>query len=442
MIVALLTTLAMAATPAEQALEAGMAHQKAGNADEAIQAYRSCLEADAAMVRCHWELGWSQWTKADWPGVVASWSRVQELDPAWPELDKWLPMAKTHLDNANAARAALEAAPDSVGGMPAGKTLRLRAVGDVMLGTDFPAGYMPPDDGARLLDAVSGWLRDADVTFGNLEGPLCDGGETRKCGSSGNCYAFRTPTRYGAYLEASGFDLMSTANNHSGDFGELCRRQTEAALDRHGIAWSGPPGSVATVERAGVRIGMVAFHTSPACNYINDHDNAAELVKLAKAKHDVVVVSFHGGAEGTKALHVPDEMELFYGEKRGHLRKFVRAVIGAGADVVFGHGPHVPRGMEVIDGHLAIYSLGNFATYGRFNLSGHLATSMVLEVELDHEGKLVRGKILPVKQVGEGVPEQDLTDKTAIGLLRQLSEADFPGTAPVIAADGTFAPKP
>ena len=419
-----------------------MTFQKAGRSTEALAAYNRCIDLEPDAVRCHWEIGWSRWTQSDWAGVVESWTTVQRLDPAYPELEKWLPIAKTHLEGAQAAKKALDEAPDSVeGAIPEGKTIRIRAVGDIMLGTDFPAGYMPPNDGVGMLDDVAAWLRDADVTFGNLEGPLCDGGKTTKCGSGGNCYAFRSPTRYGAYLDAVGFDLMSTANNHSGDFGETCRRQTESTLDSLGIAWSGPPGSVATYVHDGLRIGMVAFHTSAACNYINDHANAAKLVKLAKTKHDIVIVSFHGGAEGSKAIHVPDEMEIFYGEKRGHLRRFTRAVIGAGADVVFGHGPHVPRGMEVIDGHLAIYSLGNFATYGRFNLSGHLATGLVLEVELDHEGKLVKGKILPTKQVGEGVPKRDTEKNTAIGLLRQLSQEDFPTTSPVIAADGSFVPR-
>ena len=95
--------------------------------------------------------------------------------------------------------------------------------------------------------------------------------------------------------------------------------------------------------------------------------------------------------------------------------------------------------MEVIDGHLAAYSLGNFATYGRFNLSGHLSTSLVLEVTLDHQGKLVSGQILPVRLEGEGVPMRD-AENTAIDLIRSLSSEDFGERAPQIGKDGTFAP--
>ncbi|MCA9573118.1 MAG: CapA family protein, partial [Myxococcales bacterium] len=301
---------------------------------------------------------------------------------------------------------------------------------------------LPPDDGATLLAAVTPLLQDADLTFVNLEGPLCDGGTTRKCRPDSEvCYAFRTPTRYGRHLQAAGVDLASTANNHAGDFGQTCREQTEATLDALGIAWSGPPGTIGTATAGPFRVALVAFHTSRSSNYVNDHAQAAELVAAAQATHDLVVVSFHGGAEGSGALHVPDEMELFHEEERGHLRAFARAVVAAGADVVIGHGPHVPRGMEIVDGHLVAYSLGNFATYGRFNLSGHLGTSLVLEVVLDDAGRLVQGRILPVRQRGRGVPEPD-EEGRAIALVRSLSQEDFPTTAPVIAADGSFVPRP
>jgi tetratricopeptide (TPR) repeat protein len=433
--------VALAIEPAEIALAEGRLAQQAGRTVDAMALYQRCLELDPAAAACHWELGWSHYVGADWAAVVEQWTAVQRLDPNYPELDRWLPQAQAHLGSLTQLRDAARSAPDAVRvPVPAGKTLRLRAVGDLMLGTDFPEGFLPPDDGAHLLDPARDTLLDADVTFGNLEGPLCDSGVTTKCKEGGNCYAFRSPTRYGAWFANAGFDLLSTANNHSGDFDEGCRRETEATLDRLGIAWSGPPGTIASVERGGFQIAMVAFHTSAACNDVNQHERAAELVSLAAASHDLVVVSFHGGAEGSKALHVPDEMELFYGERRGHLRAFARVVIRAGADLVLGHGPHVPRGMEVIDGRLVAYSLGNFSTYGRFNLSGHLGTSLVLEVVLATDGALVQGRILPFKQVGDGFLEVDPAG-TAIDLIRSLSDEDFPTTAPVIAKDGSFAPR-
>lgn len=318
--------------------------------------------------------------------------------------------------------------------------LRLRAVGDVMLGTDFPEGLLPPEDGAQMLADVRDWLEDADVTFANLEGPLCDGGETRKCKKpSSVCYAFRTPTRYGAYLAAAGIDLASTANNHSGDFGEECRRQTEQTLDRLGIKWSGPPGSVATLEVKGKRLAMIAFHTSAATNDVNDHGTAVKLVREARKTHDLVVVSFHGGAEGAKATRVPEGRELFLGENRGDLRRFGRAVIDAGAAIVIGHGPHVARGLELYKGRLIAYSLGNFATYGKFNLTGALGRGLVLEAVLAEDGRFVGGKILPSFQEGKGVPKKDASG-AVIPLIRELTAADFPQTGVRISEAGDLSP--
>jgi poly-gamma-glutamate capsule biosynthesis protein CapA/YwtB (metallophosphatase superfamily) len=310
---------------------------------------------------------------------------------------------------------------------PAEPFLRLRAVGDVMLGTSVPEGHLPPEDGATLLDAVKPLLQDADLTFANFEGPLCDTGSTTKCRKGGNCYAFRTPTRYGAYVEAAGIDLGSTANNHSGDFGEVCRRETEATLGKHKVAWSGAPGSIGTTTFKGKKVALVAFHTSAACNDVNDLPGAKKLVAKAKAEADLVIVSFHGGAEGTKATRVKDGMEKYLGERRGDLKAFAHGVVDAGADLVLGHGPHVLRGMELYKERLIAYSLGNFATYGRFDLSGPLGVTVVLEASLAEDGRFVGGKLFPVKQEGRGIPKPDESGKGA-RMVKELTQQDFPKT--------------
>ncbi|MBN2800717.1 MAG: CapA family protein [Deltaproteobacteria bacterium] len=436
-----LVALSLAAPPAEE-LAAGMAAQRAGDIASAKAHYAACLAQEPASVPCHWELGWSLWSEGDWGGVVQQWEQVKALDPAHPQVDRHLPQARGHLDSLALIQRAAAGAPDTVRvPLPAGKTLRIRAAGDVMMGTDFPhpTDYLPPNDGADLLAGVIPLLRDADMTFVNLEGPLCDTGTTDKCAPGQNCYAFRTPTRYGDYLVAAGVDVVSTANNHAEDFGQRCRLETEAALDARGIAYSGRPGTVASLDVDGVKVGVIGFHSSASGHNLNDLDTAAALVRAVAASNDLVLVSFHGGAEGSKATHVPQGGEVFYGERRGDLRAFAQVVVEAGADLVVGHGPHVPRGMELIDGHLVAYSLGNFATYGRFSLGGHLSTSLVLEVVLDRDGRLVQGKILPVRLEGKGVPVPD-PEGVAIDLIRSLTEEDFPGRGPVIAKDGSLGP--
>ncbi|MCA9569333.1 MAG: CapA family protein, partial [Myxococcales bacterium] len=277
---ALLASFAFAG-PAEDALHAkGMEAQKAGRTEDALAAYSECLRAQPEHVGCNWEIGWSYWTLGRWEDVVRHWETVARVAPDHPEVRKHLPTAKGHLASLAAIRKSADGAPDTVRApVAAGKTVRIRAVGDIMMGTDFPAGFLPPEGGATVLAGVSDALADADITFGNLEGPLCDSGTTNKCGPGQNCYAFRTPTSYGKWLKGAGFDLLSTANNHAEDFGESCRLETEAALDRLGIAYSGRPGTLATVEHDGVKVGMIGFHSSRTGHYLNDHATAAALVR-------------------------------------------------------------------------------------------------------------------------------------------------------------------
>lgn len=320
----------------------------------------------------------------------------------------------------------------------------ITAVGDIMLGSTFPnETRMPPNDGADLLKEVTPILSAADVAFGNLEGPMLEGGVSAKCPpKSTRCFAFRVPTRYGKHLKAAGFDVMSVANNHAGDFGDYGRQSTRQVLDGLGIKHAGSDRAqfaMGIVEAKGKKIAFIGFAHNSISPNVNELDIARQLVEQAVKKADLVVVSFHGGAEGTNAQHVPNNTEIFFGEARGNLRLFARTVIDAGADLVLGHGPHVMRGMEIYKDRLISYSLGNFATYGWFQLAGETALSEILEIKIAPDGKFLSGKIYPVKQEGRGGPLLDLA-KTAIPLIRNLSTADFPSSAPKIADDGTFKP--
>jgi hypothetical protein len=88
--------------------------------------------------------------------------------------------------------------------------ISIASVGDMMLGTDFPENHLPDDDGVSFLAAVTPALSSADLTFGNLEGVLVDGGEpAKKCSNPSACYLFRSPTRYAEYYRAAGFDVYS-----------------------------------------------------------------------------------------------------------------------------------------------------------------------------------------------------------------------------------------
>ncbi len=313
-----------------------------------------------------------------------------------------------------------------------------------MLGsTSINDTFLPPNDGADILKEVTPILSKADMTFGNLEGPMLEGGSTSKCPPlSKRCFAFRVPTRYGKYLKDAGFDVMSVANNHAGDFGDYGRASTRKTLDELGIKYAGSDNeqfSTAYLEVKGRKVAVIGFAHNRIVPNVNDLENAKRLVTEAKKRADLVVVSFHGGAEGTDQQHVPNRTEIFAGEARGNLPLFAHTVIDAGADLVLGHGPHVMRGLEIYNGHLICYSLGNFATYGMFTLRAETALTEILEVTIGPDGKFISGKIIPGKQEGKGGPQLD-PSKAAIGLVRKLSVADFGANAPNIADDGTVTP--
>ena len=186
------------------------------------------------------------------------------------------------------------------------------------------------------------------MTFGNLEGVLQDGGEpVKQCKDKRICFLFRTPARYAAYFKLAGFDVLSLANNHARDFGEDGRSSSMAALDAEGIHHSGREGTVASFIANGRRIAMVAFAPNVGSNSLNDPQIGLPLVADLAAKHDIVIVSFHGGAEGNGAEVLPFAREIFAGEDRGNVVEFAHSMIDAGADIVLGHGPHVVRPMEI-----------------------------------------------------------------------------------------------
>ena len=314
-----------------------------------------------------------------------------------------------------------------------------------MLGSPFPnASRMPPSDGKFLLKAVTPIFQAADIAFGNLEGPLADGGISPKCGKGRpRCFAFRMPTRYAQYLKTAGFDVMSVANNHALDFGDSGRRTTRQTLDRLGIKHTGSDRtrfSTAYLTVNGKKIAFIGFAHNGVSLNVNNLGAARRAVQQADRRADIVVVSFHGGAEGAKAQRTPRKTEMFFGVKRGNLPLFAKTVVDAGADLVLGHGPHVLRGMEIYKNRLIAYSLGNFATYGWFRIDGPTAETLVLEVKIDSEGKFRSGQIHPFVLRGRGILVPDKT-KSAISTIRRLSNLDFPASAPKIGNDGTIAIK-
>jgi len=320
------------------------------------------------------------------------------------------------------------------------QTLTITAVGDIMMGTTYPEPLLPPHDGQGIFDAVRSSFQGADILFGNLEGPLLDEGESTKCKKPGKtCYAFKTPVRYVAYLKDAGFSALNIANNHASDFG---REGIESTISTLGAAEIQPVGGpkVATYTIKNRRIAVVGFFyfEGPYAYAMQNKIEAAKIVRSLKETNDLVIVSFHGGAEGSTAQHVTGAIEAFLGEDRGNVAAFAHSVIDAGADLVIGSGPHVLRALEVYQGKLIAYSLGNFLAYERFNLDGPNGVSAVLLVHLDTvSGDFLDGQLVPVKLGTQGIPVPDSSRK-AVTLIRNLTKQDIKEPGLIIADDGAL----
>jgi poly-gamma-glutamate capsule biosynthesis protein CapA/YwtB (metallophosphatase superfamily) len=297
------------------------------------------------------------------------------------------------------------------------------------------AGHYPPDPG-QYLDHVHGQMQ-ANIEFGNLEGALSNGSQS-KCGkNSTNCVAFVEPTSYATYLDDNGFTVLNSANNHSLDAGWGGLTETTSALHAAHIAQTGLNGQMAIVTSNGVKVAFIGFAPYPGItNSLLDYATAASLIQQAKKKADFVVVYMHAGAEGTNAMHVTGGYEYFDGENRGNPETFAHMAVNAGADLVIASGPHVLRGMEFYRGHLIAYSLGDFAGYGNFGLGGVLSDSAILKVTMAADGTLISARVYPVRLEGLGQPYPDPTG-TSLRLISTLSKQDFGASAAVIRADGT-----
>ena len=320
------------------------------------------------------------------------------------------------------------------------QTLRIKAVGDIMLGSVTPRPILPEGNGEIFARNIATYLDSADVTFGNLEGVfITDGVDPQKCSEAsrkaGRCYEFGMPDKLAPALAAMHFSIMSMDNNHNSDYGNAGVAHTKKVLDEQGIAYAAKKAPV-ILEVKGKKVGIAAFGHSSISYRVSDLATAKKVITDLNAKCDLVIVSFHGGAEGLDAQHVKDETETYYGENRGNLVQFSRTVIDAGADLVIGHGPHVLRGIDVYKDRLVIYSLGNFLTHGNVNIRDVRGNSAIMDIEIDLEtGALVEGTIIPTKQIRPGIAVYDNSNK-AVELIRNLSSDDFPESTLSISADG------
>jgi poly-gamma-glutamate synthesis protein (capsule biosynthesis protein) len=259
------------------------------------------------------------------------------------------------------------------------------AVGDCTLGSD---SLIETAEGSfqRKIDEVGGdlaypfsgvasVLEGDDLTIANLEGTL-----TNEKVRHGKPLAFRGKPEYAGMLVMGGVDVVTTANNHSHDFGFPGYEETLSSLDAAGVGHFGNGG----VDRRTIG-GVEIVNLGYTGGRIEVRDAVARDVKREKREDNVVIVSFHWGIEG---FNETGSVQIALGH----------TAVDAGADLVLGHHPHVLQGIEEYEGRHIVYSLGNFVFGG--NSNPHDKDSMIYqEVFAVDQGKVTarQYRIIPVR---------------------------------------------
>lgn len=200
----------------------------------------------------------------------------------------------------------------------------------------------------KLMPVLDGY----DVRALNLETPLSNAHGEKHPGKQFN---FQAPVYVTAMLRRAGIDYVSLANNHILDFGEKVAKDTVYNLKKYGIKHSGIPfaKNPAIVELGGKKIAFLSFidsETLPAGfeKHVSVWGPRSKAeIKRARVRADIVIVAMHWGIEMMRTANMRQ-------------RKIARDIINAGADIVWGHHPHVIQETEKYKNGVIFYSLGNF----------------------------------------------------------------------------------
>ncbi len=316
---------------------------------------------------------------------------------------------------------------------PGPAALQLAAVGDIMLGgSAVPALRRKGYDYPFVL--VQPILRQADVVFGNLEGPLTDAGQAEP----DKRYVFRSPpAKVAPALAAAGFTVVSLANNHIMDYGVEGLKQTMAALDEAGSQHAGAGINLqearrpAFVKSGDYTLGFLAYSLTfpesfwaqgqrPGTAFGHASHVRAD-VAAARDQADVVVVSFHWGREATTEL-------------RDYQSKLAHAAIDSGATVVLGHHPHILQGIEYYKHGIIFYSLGNFV----FGSYSRKATRSIIALLTLQGAKVLEVKLIPVNvdNIELVFQPQPLVEEQANEVIVELKRLSKPLSTTIMAVNG------
>jgi poly-gamma-glutamate synthesis protein (capsule biosynthesis protein) len=239
-----------------------------------------------------------------------------------------------------------------------GASVRLAWMGDVML-ADGPGRAVAR--GRDPFAAVMAAMNVADLRIANLECVIATGGKP-----VAKPWTFKADPRVLSVLRRH-VDVVSLANNHSGDFGPAAFAEMLGRLEGAGLPYFGGGADLrsahrpALIERRGLRIALLGYNEmfprqfeagpdTPGIAWADEEQIVAD-IRAARMQADVVIPYMHWGQEHSDTAHARQ-------------RALARLMIRAGADAVVGTHPHVRQDVELIDGKPVIYSLGNFVFDG------------------------------------------------------------------------------
>ncbi len=277
------------------------------------------------------------------------------------------------------------------------------------------------------------FLKQADLVLGNLEGAITEYNQPRKPYVPGKSYSFRFPPSTANLLKQANFHVISIANNHVHDFGPIGFSDTQRYLSQVGIETTGLKSSYIIRTVKGKRIAVISLAYYPVFNNVLEIDEAANLVKEVRAKSDIVVLYYQMGAEGDSAIKISADNEIFLGENRGNPRQFAKAMVNAGAHALIGHGPHVLRAAECIDGTPILHSIGNFIGAGGLNARQFASVSVLPEILFDSNAKFKALRLIPATFTLNKFPIHDPSDKAIhlINFLNQHAQKTFSDIQPI-----------
>ena len=275
-------------------------------------------------------------------------------------------------------------------------SISIRAVGDILLHKRLQTFALSHKDQYNyFFKSILKELQEADITFGNMESPIS------KSHPISGWPRFNIHTNLIPALKTSGFDIVSTANNHALDKGKKGVIETIKALSNANIIPVGTyfrgESPLKIISKKGINIGFLAFSeytnglpvpkTEVSISLLDMRNkkhvkNAIKLIRASKKKVDFLIISYHFGNE---YILNPEPWK----------EKIVYQILNAGGDALLGHHPHVLQHAEkykTMDGRetFIIYSLGNFISgmsvlpkYGNILSNyAHRGDGLILDINL------------------------------------------------------------